>query len=202
MRPQDDLALRRFWIFDMDGTLTVAAHDFAAIKRTLGLAVDRPILEQMAEFPPARQGELFVTLDAIEHDIALKSEVQPGATELLQALRQRGAALGIVTRNSHPVALATLRQCGLAEFFAPRFILGREACAPKPSGAGIRLLLDAWQAAPSDAVMVGDYLYDLQAGREVGTLTVHLDASDPCEYAAWADVCVRGLHELRALLPA
>ncbi len=185
----------------MDGTLTVAAHDFAAIKRTLGLAVDRPILEQMAELPPARAQALFATLDAIEHDIAQKAEVQPGATELLQALRQHGAELGIVTRNSHAVALATLNQCGLAEFFAPRFVLGREACAPKPSGAGIRILLDAWQAAPADAVMVGDFLFDLQAGREVGTLTVHLDASDRCKYADWADVCVRGLHELRQLLP-
>ena len=34
---------RRHWIFDLDGTLTVAAHDFAAIRRTLGIPPGRDV---------------------------------------------------------------------------------------------------------------------------------------------------------------
>ena len=30
----------RHWVFDMDGTLTVAVHDFPAIKRALGIPQD------------------------------------------------------------------------------------------------------------------------------------------------------------------
>ena len=30
----------RHWVFDMDGTLTVAVHDFAEIRRALGAALD------------------------------------------------------------------------------------------------------------------------------------------------------------------
>ena len=35
---------RTFWVFDLDGTLTVPVHDFAAIKRELGLDPEVDIL--------------------------------------------------------------------------------------------------------------------------------------------------------------
>ena len=34
-------------VFDLDGTLTVAIHDFESIKRTLDLPTDKPILESL-----------------------------------------------------------------------------------------------------------------------------------------------------------
>lgn len=191
------LGSRPFWIFDMDGTLTVAAHDFAAIKRQLGLAPERPILEQLAEMTAERSTALRVQLETIELEIARSSRMQPGAHALLQTLRARGARLGILTRNSHRNALETLAQCGLAAFFPPAAVLGREACAPKPSGDGIRKLLDGWGASAQQAVMVGDFLFDLQAGREAGTFTVYFDATGGGEYAAHADLTVRTLEELR-----
>ena len=46
-----DLSTKRYWVFDMDGTLTVAVHDFDAIRDALGLPQGRPILEQLAELP-------------------------------------------------------------------------------------------------------------------------------------------------------
>ena len=41
------LRRRRHWIFDMDGTLTVSAHDFEHMRRELGLAPEVPILEAL-----------------------------------------------------------------------------------------------------------------------------------------------------------
>ncbi|MEY4949417.1 MAG: hypothetical protein RL698_1628, partial [Pseudomonadota bacterium] len=41
----------RHWIFDLDGTLTVAMHDFDAIRTALDLPTGRPILEALAELP-------------------------------------------------------------------------------------------------------------------------------------------------------
>jgi HAD superfamily hydrolase (TIGR01509 family) len=195
-----NLADRRFWIFDMDGTLTLPAHDFDAIRSALGLIPGRPILEQLAEIPESRATELRRRLAEIELEIAQRATSQPGSLELLDSLRSRRTRIGILTRNSHANALETLSRCGLARYFRPEWILGRESCDPKPSPDGIRKLLALWRASPGQTVMVGDYLFDLQAGREAGTATVYVGPAGKHEWAALADVRVPDLHELRRLM--
>ena len=191
---------KRFWIFDMDGTLTVPAHDFDAIRRDLGLPQGRPILEQIAELPVEKAEPLYERLDEIERDIAGRAQAQPGANELLSALRARRVTLGILTRNSHAAALETLRTCGLADFFESEHVMSRERCDLKPSGDGIRRLLALWEASPAQAVMVGDYVFDIMAGRDAGTTTVFIDNLGRPEFAEQADRSVKGLHELLALV--
>jgi phosphoglycolate phosphatase-like HAD superfamily hydrolase len=80
-------------------------------------------------------------------------------------------------------------------------VLGREAAAPKPDPEGIRRLLAHWRAEPHQAVMVGDYRYDLLAGRAAGTATVYVDFRGGFEFAEHADVSVDSLGALAALLP-
>ena len=193
---------RKFWIFDMDGTLTVAAHDFGAIREELGLPPGLPILEQISGMPEARAKDLLARLDGIEMKIARRARPHPGARELLEDLTRRGVRLGIVTRNSHAIALETLHRCGLAGFFRPEFILGRETCDPKPSPDGIRRLLERWKASPAEAVMVGDYLFDIQSGREAGTATIYVGEAEKNAWSAGADARAADLHEVRRLLEA
>jgi len=50
--------------------------------------------------------------------------------------------------------------------------------------------------------MVGDYLYDLQAGRLAGALTVHVDSSRSFIWPELADVAVGTLEELLPQLQA
>ncbi len=195
-----DLTRQKFWIFDMDGTLTVAAHDFDSIRATLGLRPREPILEQLARLPEDRAEPLRRKLDSIELEIARRARSQHGARELLSYLRDRGAKLGILTRNSHHGALETLSTCGLLEFFDPRFVLGREACDPKPSPTGIKHLLREWNAEPVNAVMVGDYLFDLESGRQAGTATVYVDPSGVFKWSEFADASVRDLPQLLRII--
>ena len=180
----------------MDGTVTVAIHACAAIRHELGLPPGKPILEELARFPQVEARELFERLDSIELALARRARAASGAVALLEALRARGSRLGILTRNSHANSLETLRVCGLAHFFNTPCIVGREIAAPKPDPGGIHHLLDAWRAAPKDAVMVGDYHYDLLAGRAAGTATVYVDTSGEFPFEEHADVSVRSLEEL------
>jgi phosphoglycolate phosphatase-like HAD superfamily hydrolase len=190
------------WIFDLDGTLTEAVHDFAAIRRELGLPEGRGILEALAELPPEVAAPLRVRLDAIELDLAGQARAAPSAGELLAELGARRVSLGILTRNSRENALTTLRAAGLAEFFAPDDVIGRDEAEPKPSPAGIRRLLSQWNGAPAGTVMVGDYLFDLLAGRRAGVHTVYVDVAAEFPFAEHADVRVQSLSELLALLSA
>jgi phosphoglycolate phosphatase-like HAD superfamily hydrolase len=48
--------------------------------------------------------------------------------------------------------------------------------------------------------MVGDYVFDLLAGRNAGTATVHLDVTGTFEWPEHTDFCVRELAELTTLL--
>lgn len=195
-----NLTEKKYWIFDMDGTLTIPAHDFDAIRRELGLSLGKPILEQLAELPEERANPLFERLDEIELEIAHRAEPQRGSRELLTVLRAKGVTLGILTRNSRSTALETLRICGFAEFFDPQYVMSREMCALKPSGDGIRKLLGLWDASPEESVMVGDYLFDIMAGCEAGIETVFIDNLGREEYARQADQSVRTIEELLALL--
>ncbi len=191
---------RDYWIFDIDGTLTVAVHDFEAIRATLGLPPGRPILETIATLPPAEAAILQRRLDEIEWQLASQAKPQVGARELLSGLQQRGARLGILTRNNRRNAYQTLRVCGLLEFFEPACVLGRESAAPKPNPDGIYQLLARWEAAPGAAVMVGDYLFDLVAGRRAGTATVHVAVNGNHRWPEETDLRVKDLRELLALV--
>jgi HAD superfamily hydrolase (TIGR01509 family) len=193
-----DLLRRRCWIFDLDGTLTVAIHDFAAIRAALGLPPDRPILEALAELSETEARPRRAQLDRIEREVAGRARPAPGAAALLDSLAARGARTGVLTRNSHASALATLQAAGLERFFDPDDVVGREQAAPKPRPDGIRRLLARWRARAADAVMVGDYRFDLEAGRAAGTATVWVDALGSGLWSAHADLRVERLDQLLA----
>lgn len=176
---------KRHWIFDLDGTLTQAAHDFPAIRRQLGVPAERPILEDIAARPSLEQLPLLEQLHAIEEDIARTSRIAPYARRLLNALEWRGASLGIVTRNSRSNAEVSLGAIGLARFFPSASIVGREDCTPKPAPDGPQELLRRWQVEPHAAIMVGDYRYDLEAAAaaNIEGVLVRRGATPP-----WCDV--------------
>ncbi|MDG1479220.1 MAG: HAD-IA family hydrolase [Myxococcota bacterium] len=191
------LLTRRHWIFDMDGTLTHAAHDFAAFKAKYDLPPDRPILEYLRELPEDEAAQLNKRLNRWEEKLARKATAADDAVRLLSYLDEQHYRLGILTRNSSKVASMTLQAAGLARFFNPRFVLGRDNAAPKPSPEGIQKILTSWRAEPSDTVMVGDFQFDLEAGAAAGTATVLIDRLGGRDWP-----CDVRVARLDALLPS
>jgi HAD superfamily hydrolase (TIGR01509 family) len=186
----------RHWIFDLDGTLTVAVHDFDAIREELGIPSGTPILEHLETLQSEEARPLRDHLDDIEKRLARRARRSPGARELLETLASRGARVGILTRNSHENAMITLRACGLAAYFDDDALVARDHAPPKPDPAGIIRLLEHWGADPVAAVLVGDFLFDLQAGRAAGVRAVYYDPDATGRWSEHADVTVRSLFEL------
>lgn len=195
-----NLRTRDGWIFDLDGTLTVAAHDFDAIRAELELPRGEPILEALDALPTAEAAPRRVRLLEIERELAHEAQPAPGAAALLATLSERRARLGILTRNDHELARITLAACGLVEHFEPAHILGRGEAQPKPSADGVLRLQRAWGLEPERSVMVGDFLFDLQAGRRAGAATVWVDLTGEGTHADQADLTVRDLEALRQLV--
>ncbi len=196
MQNPDLLRNRRHWIFDLDGTLTVSAHDFEHIRRELGLAPQTPILEALQAMPEFEAAPLWESLNELEFYYAGKASLMQGASELLQKLYDKERQLAILTRNTMPVVKHTLQACRLDHFFPLDHILDRDSCLPKPSPDGIKQLLQFWQADAGDTVMVGDYLYDLEAGRGAGVATVHLDTCGHVDWPDYTDIRVEDLGEI------
>jgi len=184
------------WVFDLDGTLTVAVHDFAAIRRELEIPDGSDILGHLASLPPDHAQPLHDRLQEIELELACITRAATGALALLQHLQDSGALAGILTRNTRENALRTLDLVGLGRFFDPDHVLGRDEALPKPDPDGIQRLAHIWGIAPGTMVMVGDYQFDLQAGRSAGALTVHVDATRCFRWPELADVNVGTLEEL------
>ncbi|EJL09350.1 HAD family hydrolase [Pseudomonas chlororaphis] len=172
------LAEVRHWVFDMDGTLTVAVHDFAAIREALGIPPEHDILTHLAALPAAEAAAKHAWLLEHERDLALGSRPAPGAVELVRELAVRGYRLGILTRNARELAHVTLEAIGLADCFAVEDVLGRDEAPPKPHPGGLLKLAAAWAVAPAEMVMVGDYRFDLDCGRAAGTHTVLVNLPD------------------------
>jgi len=183
----------------MDGTLTLAIHDFDAIRKNLGIATGKPILEAIDELPAPEAKKMMQELFDMEMQIAKNATQQPGAHDLLEQLTSHGCTVGILTRNDCEIAVETLKAAGLSKFFSRSSILGRESCAPKPDPAGIYHHLSAWQAAPDATVMVGDYKFDLESGYRAGVHTVHLDVDNGEQWPEMTTVRVSTLNELRQL---
>ena len=180
----------------MDGTLTQAMHDFDAMRAQLKLPAGVPILEALDAMDADEAAAKHQELDEMELRMAADAKPQPGCVELLDALLEKGASLGIVTRNGKQIAEVTLAACGIDHYFTNSTIISRDCCTPKPDPAGVNLLLSLWQADPSKAVMVGDYLFDLQTGHSAGVATVHLDITKVFAWPELTDVSVSTLSEL------
>ncbi len=191
---------RAHWIFDLDGTLTVSAHDFEHMRRELGLAPQTPILEALQAMPEIEAAPLWESLNKLEFYYAGKASLMQGANELLQKLHVSGHQLAILTRNTMPVVKHTLQACKIDHFFPLDHILDRDACIPKPSPDGINRLLEFWQADADDTVMVGDYLYDLKAGKGAGVATIHLDTRGDVDWSEFTDIRVEDLGEIMEYL--
>lgn len=187
---------RKFWIFDLDGTLTQPVHDFPAIRKTLGIPDGHDILGFVARQDEIKAKQLLDTLNNIEIELAGISKPAPGVSELMNELCKHNVNMGIITRNTRENARTSLERIGILSSFSPDCILGRDEAPPKPDPGGIHILLNTWNVKPDQAVMVGDYLFDLQAGRSAGTATVHVDRTGEFRWESMADVRVRSLESL------
>lgn len=186
----------QYWVFDLDGTLTKPIFDFKRIKEQLGLPTDQGILEVLPKLESARAAQITKQLDHMEGELAERAQLAPGAFQLLTKLAEQGASLGILTRNKKSHTLKTLEVTKLKPFFRDEDIFGRKEASHKPSPDGLLQILKNWQAPAHQALMVGDYLFDLQAGRNAGMKTLYVDPSGTFPFCEYADFSIKTFKEI------
>ncbi|MGC9554897.1 MAG: HAD family hydrolase [Thermoplasmatota archaeon] len=181
--------------FDLDGTITCTDVRFAPYRERIGCG-DRDVLAFIEEAHPEDQAVYYRILDDYERAIRERCRLNDGFREVMQLCRRRGIKTGIITRSSRRHAREVVRQLDIPI----ATIIGREDAPPKPSGRPLLLLAELLQVEPADMLFVGDFLWDLMAGRNAGVTTVLLLNQHNREYASLADHSVRSLHQLVDLL--
>jgi HAD superfamily hydrolase (TIGR01549 family) len=184
----------------MAGTLTVPAQDFAGFKQANGIPAAQDLLSAANERSAAGRAELLAAISDWEADVAANAVAQDDARELLEALLNRGCNLGVVTRNTREHAFTTLDSSGLLPFFPDeRVILGRDCAPAKPKPDALLLVLSQWNVPATDAVMVGDWIHDVRAGRRAGCATVLIERTSKA-LPEWLPDCDHVIDDLRQLI--
>jgi len=175
-------------LFDFDGTLTrPGALDFPAIKREMNCPDEKPILEYIETLDPASRSRLRTILESKEEQAAEESLPNQGAEELLSALRSKGILLGIITRNSLKSVSRMLDKFDgitIQDFAA---IITRDDARPKPHPDGVYQAASKMGLIPSEILVVGDFRFDVMAGKAAGATTAlltnggrsEMDTGDP-----------------------
>lgn len=171
----------RLVVFDFDGTLADslanAVITYNRIAPELGL---RSIVDiEAARSMPTRKllrelgirfwrlPRLIRAFRAVTAEHATEVRLHAGIVELLQALRERGARLGILSSNSEANIRATLRANGIEEAFA--FVVGYPKLFGKAKA--LRRILRQEKLSRHELLFIGDELRDIEAGQKVKVAT-------------------------------
>ena len=184
----------RLLICDLDGTLVNSLDDLVTSSNLLLAAYGSSALPAEAIRPCIGKGVEYLvsgvlgaagcTRFDLETAVAQYREIYaahaldqtglyPGVQETLAALQGRSAQLQMAVVSNKP-ELATrgiLSALGIAEFFT--LVAGGDTFPEmKPSPLPLRKVMEQLQAMPEDCAIIGDSVYDLQAGKAAGVRTI------------------------------
>ncbi len=188
---------KRYVLFDLDGTLTdsyegiINALRFSLNKfnvepkpDTFRKIIGPPVVWSLKKFygfddETAEKGCRYFR-EYYRSSGYLENKVYPGTEEMLKTLRGHDKKLLLATSKPEPMARMVLEHFGLAEYFC--FIAGANTDSRiSADNQGLRsskedvigyVLKTNGILDPENAVMVGDRMWDIQAGKKFGLQTI------------------------------
>jgi len=177
--------------FDLDGTIAKTSVRFAPYRERIGCD-GGDVLSYIEKCDAALRKRMYTVLDEYERSIEEDCVLDEDFPRVMTFLSERNIKTGIVTRSSHRHAVAVTQKLGISA----DAIIGRDDTAPKPSGKPLILLSKMLGIPPQHMLFVGDFLWDVMAGRNAGVRTVLLAHNRTEEYTPRPDYIIHRLGEL------
>lgn len=172
-------------LFDLDGTLintneliiasfTHTLEKYAPNQYTredIIAFIGEPLEDSFAKVDAERIEEMVKTYR--EHNIAHHDELvteYPTVFETIQTLHAKGYKIGVVTTKARKTVAMGLALTKLDQFF-DCIVTIDDVTHPKPDPEPINMALDKLDATVDNAIMVGDSIFDIRAGKNAGVLT-------------------------------
>jgi len=178
-------------IFDFDGTLAVLNIDFSAMRERVFDLVRRSGIneedlrekylleiidegyEMLWEKNPTGAETFYQESHDILHEVEMKAagkgRLIPVAAGTLKGLREKGIKVGIITRNCED---AVRRVFPEIDDFCDIFVSRNSVKKVKPHPDHLTRVMDSLKVSGEEAMMVGDHIIDIQAGKRVGMKTI------------------------------
>jgi phosphoglycolate phosphatase len=177
-------------IFDLDGTLVDTAPDIVEtikyilnyfdcemktdeeIIRSIGGGARKVLLKSMGDKGEENIDEALVVFrDYYIENCAIKSTLYPYVTQLLDFLKKNHVRLAICTLKIKEATLRILSELRLVDYF-DMIITADDISVPKPDPQGILKILDQLKISTDRAVIIGDTVSDIMAGKNGNIETV------------------------------
>ncbi|AXI39237.1 MAG: pyrophosphatase PpaX [Bacillaceae bacterium] len=148
-----------------------------------------PLIDTFQRINPEKAEEMvrrYREFNHAQHDLLVKE--YDHVHETVRALKEKGLKLGIVTTKIRDTVMMGLKLTEMDSFFDAIITLDDVQHAkphPEPVLSALKLL----GSEPSNALMVGDNLHDIEAGKNAGTLTAGV---------AWS---IKGREYIESLKP-
>ncbi|MBX9898062.1 MAG: HAD-IA family hydrolase [Qipengyuania sp.] len=212
-------------VFDCDGTLVdsqaaicramdaafaaagLPAPDRAAVRRIVGLSLPQALLELAPDAPEDRRRHALeaykASFRAARSEGTLEQPLYPGMAGLLGRLHTAGRALGVATGMSERGLRACLARHDIRALFTTLQTADRHPSKPHP--AMLEAALFEADAAPGEAVLVGDTVFDVAMAHAAGVRAIGVawGYHEPGELlAAGAAGIARSAEELEEMIDA
>lgn len=156
----------------MLSTLGVRQLDSDGVRRLIGKGA-RNLVQRALETDSAQlveQGlQLFTTYNAAH--IADKSSLYPETVELLENLKYHGVKMAVISNKNEALCRLIIKTLQIEEYF--EIICGGDSFPEmKPSPLPLLEVISRLGLLASDAIMIGDSINDIQAGKLAGILTI------------------------------
>jgi phosphoglycolate phosphatase len=178
-------------VFDFDGTLAVLNIDFSLMReRIFGLIkgygispetiqekylleITDEVYQALRVKNPSGAGKFYQESHRILHEVEMEAAEEgrliPGTEATLKKLRRKGVKIGIITRNCED---AVRKVFPSINDFCDVFVSRNSVKKVKPHPDHLTYVMKRLKTSGEEAVMVGDHIIDVQAGRGVGMKTI------------------------------
>ena len=173
----------RALVFDLDGTLVTSTLDFAVIRDEIGCPEGVDVLAYVDGLSQEDRRTAEVIIHRHEVEDAQQSEWLPGAQAFVARCREQRLPLAILTRNSD---FSSRIKIAKNEIPIP-YLVTRENSKPKPDPSALNEIASRFSLRNDEVLMVGDYKYDLQAGRNANMPTCLVHYEGEPDYLDLAD---------------
>jgi phosphoglycolate phosphatase len=178
-------------IFDFDGTLAVLNIDFSSMRERIFDLMRRYEIEEKTiqekylleiidevyqilwKQNPSRAETFYQESHHILHEVEMKAaekgKLIPRTEGTLKSLREKGIKVGIITRNCEEAVRKVFPEI---DSFCDVFVSRNSVKRVKPHPDHLTRVMESLKISGEEAVMVGDHMIDIQAGRRVGMKTM------------------------------
>jgi len=180
------------FLLDWDGILADTRLNFARLRNKYFGGKIVPLFESAAALPEPDRSLILAEIRKIEIEGADSATAVEGAKDLIAWLAETRKPWAVISRNCLDSIILAAERCGI---ILPPVTLSREDPYVKPDPMALKLAAERLGAALSSCVMVGDFIYDLEAAQNAGIPSVLVRTKTGAEWEEGADFAYATVRE-------